>query len=190
MKPHTMTASAGPLPDPDLQRRLRRLARFVRVLIVLGAVALVGAETWSWSSPERALELLRRYASKPFHVSAQTCAAGALFSLIPSVVLLLALHRLWGLFGEYERGRVFSRRALVCLRGFASWLLVDAVVSPIYNALMSVVATWENGPGRRELNVQFGSDDYTQLLFGLVVLAISTVMVEAARVAEDNEGFV
>ncbi len=190
MKSPTMTASAGPLPDPALQRRLWLLARVVRVLIVFGVVALVYVEAWSWSSPERAIELLRRYVMTPFHASVQTCIVGALFSLIPSAVLLLTLHRLWGVFGEYEQGRVFSRRALVCLRGFARWLLVYAVVSPVYTALLSVIATWENGHGKRELIVQFGADDYTQLLFGLVVLAISTVMVEAARVAEDNEGFV
>jgi hypothetical protein len=33
------------------------------------------------------------------------------------------------------------------------------------------------------------SDDY-MLLLGVVLLAIASVMAEAARIAEDNEGFV
>jgi hypothetical protein len=34
------------------------------------------------------------------------------------------------------------------------------------------------------------SDDYMLLLLGVVLLAIASVMTEAARIAEDNEGFV
>jgi hypothetical protein len=185
-----MNQLAGPLPDPDLLRRLRLLARVVRALIVVGALALVGVELWSWSTPEHALAFLKHTEVAAPSVSARTQAMGALFSLLPLVVQLVALQRLWGVFGEYAQGRVFSRRALVCLRGFARWLLVDTAAAPVFGAFLSVIATWENGPGHRELNVQFGTDDYTQLLFGLVILAISTVMVEAARVAEDNEGFV
>jgi hypothetical protein len=36
----------------------------------------------------------------------------------------------------------------------------------------------------------FGSTDYQQLLFALLVLALARVMQEAARVAAENEGFV
>ena len=190
MTAHAIPAPAGPLPDPALLRRLRLLARVVRILIVFGVVTLLGVNAWTWSSPEHALEMLRKVTSAPFQVSTRTCVVGALFSLIPTTVILIALHRLWGLFGEYAQGRVFSRAALVNLRGFARWLLVDTAVSPVYAALLSVVASWENGPGHREVALQLGSNDYVQLLFGVVVLAISTVMVEAARVAEDNEGFV
>ena len=185
-----MKQLAEPLPDPDLLRRVRLLARVVRTLIAVGALALVGTELWAWSTPGHALEVLRHASAKAPRVSPPVMLLGALFSIVPAGVLLIALHRLWGVFGEYAQGRVFSRRALVCLRGFARWLLVDAAITPIYGAALSVVATWEYGPGKRELEVQFGTEDYTQLLFGFVVLAISTVMAEAARVAEDNEGFV
>jgi hypothetical protein len=178
------------MPDPALLHRLRLLTRVVRVLIVFGVVTLLASNAWMWSSPEHAAEQLHRASGASVHVSTRTCIAGALFSLIPVTVILIALHRLWGLFGEYAQGRVFSRAALVNLRGFARWVLVDAVVSPIYSALLSVIVSWENGPGHRELNLEISSNDYVQLLFGVIVLAISTVMVEAARMAEDNEGFV
>ena len=111
-------------------------------------------------------------------------------SLLPLGLTLLALQRLWGLFGEYALGRVFSHRALLCLRGFARSVLALAIVSPVYGAVLSVIATWHNAPGTRQLNINFTSDDYGMLLLGAVLLAISSVMAEAARVAEDNAGFV
>ncbi len=185
-----MIQLAGPLPDPALLARLRLLARVVRLLILAGVVTLFGVELWAWSTPEHALAFLRHTEVKTPRVGTQTQVLGALFSLLPAAVTLAMLRRLWEVFGEYAQGRVFSRCALVSLRGFARWVLIDAALAPIYDAALSIVATWENGPGKREVVVQFGSDNYTQLLFGLVVLAISTVMVEAARVAEDNEGFV
>jgi hypothetical protein len=186
-----MNDLAAPLRDPQLLRKLRWLAALVRALIVLGAIGFVGIEVWCWSAPERSVMLLQQVASvSPVRISTQVRLLGALCSLVPAVVVLLALRRLWEVFTEYGHGRVFSRRALLGLRGFARWLLVDTVVSPAYDALLSVVATWENGPGRRLLQLNFGSEEYVTLMVGLVILAISTVMVEAARVAEDNEGFV
>jgi len=185
-----MNDLSGPLRDPMLRRRLRLLAHAVRALIVLGIAGFVGVEAWYWSTPTLASSLLRGFTSGPIRVGAQVQVLGALCTLLPGAVLVAALRRLWQVFSEYAEGRVFSHRALVSLRGFAWWLLVDTAVSPVYGALLSVLATWENGPGRRQLQVNFGSDDYVTLMFGLVVLAISTVMVEAARVAEDNEGFV
>jgi len=185
-----MTKLAGALPDPRLLHRLRVMAWVVRAMIVAAAIALTGSQAWYWSSPRRALELVRPLAGEVLSIDTQAHVLGILCSLVPLGVLLMALLRLWNVFGEYARGRVFSRHALVSLRGFARWLLVAGFVSPLYGALLSVVVTWGNGPGRRQLMLQLGSNDYEMLLFGLVVLAISTVMVEAARVAEDNEGFV
>ena len=48
---------------------------------------------------------------------------GLAWSLLPTGLTLLALQRLWVLFGEYAQGRVFSLRALSCLRGVARCVL-------------------------------------------------------------------
>ena len=85
---------------------------------------------------------------------------------------------------------MFSHRALVSLRGFARCVLATAFATPLYGAVLSVIVTFDRQPGTRQLNLQFSSTDYTMLLIGAVLLAIATVMAEAARVAEDNAGFV
>lgn len=186
-----MATLSGPLADPRLHRRLQRLARVVHVLLVVGAIFLVGGEAWAWSTPEHALEILRRRSDvQPAQLTPDVRLLAALVSLVPLAIALMAIWRLWGVFAEYGQGRVFSRRALTCLRGFARWLMANALVSPLYGAALSVIVSWNHGPGKRTLSLEVSSDDYAQLVFGFVVLAICTVMAEAARVAEDNEGFV
>ena len=56
--------------------------------------------------------------------------------------------------------------------------------------LASVAVSLDNGPGRRMLVVQLGSQDYALLMCALVFVALGRVMGEAARLARENEGFV
>ena len=185
----------SPLPSdaltPALHTRLRRLALVVRVLIVVGAVSLVGCTAWVWAVPGHATSQIKEAAGVDAGLMVlHTQVLGGLWSLFPLGIVLLGLQRLWRLFGEYAQARVFSQRALISLRGFARCVLAMGLVTPLYGALLSVIITWDRRPGTRELNLQFNSDDYAMLLIGAVLLAISSVMAEAARVAEDNAGFV
>ena len=176
---------------PDLQKRLRRMAAFVRFLIVTGALLLLGCYLWIWVVPGHAHSQIKEAAAVDIdHLALHTQVAGALWTLVPAGLWMLALYRLWQLFGEYALGRVFSHRALVSLRGFARCALATAFAEPIYGAVLSVIVTFDRQPGTRELNLAFSSNDYTMLLIGAVLLAIASVMAEAARVAEDNAGFV
>ncbi len=176
---------------PELQLRLRHLALVVQVLIVIGVVATVGCLGWIWGVPGHAHSQIKEASGVDIdQMALHTQVAGGLWSLLPAGIVLLGLRRLWQLFGEYALGRVFSHRALVSLRGFARCVLATAFTSPIYGAVLSVIVTFDRRPGTRLLNLQFSSDDYAMLLIGAVLLAIASVMAEAARVAEDNAGFV
>ncbi len=176
---------------PELQARLRRLAAVVRALIVLGAVFLVAGTAWVWVVPGHAQNQVKAAAGVDVDVlSLHTQVIGGLWTLLPVGIALLGLQRLWRLFGEYAQARVFSHRALVSLRGFARCVLATGAVTPVYGAVLSVIVTYDRAPGTRQLNLWFSSNDYAMLLIGAVLLAIATVMAEAARVAEDNAGFV
>jgi len=178
------------VPD-ELRKRLRRLALLVRILIVIGALLTVGCTAWVWVVPGHAHSQIKEVADVDIdQMALHTQVLGGLWTLLPVGIALLALQRLWRLFGEYARARVFSQRALLDLRGFARCVLTMAFGSPIYGALLSVIVTFDRKPGTRELNLQFTSGDFAMLLIGAVLLAIASVMAEAARVAEDNAGFV
>jgi hypothetical protein len=186
-----MTTSLRQHLPSDLQSRLRRIAMTVRVLVLVGAVALVLSTAWVWIVPGHAHSQIKQVADVDVgQLALNTRVACGLWTLLPVGIVLLGLRRLWLLFGEYALGRVFSQRALASLRGFARCVLASGIVAPLYGGVLSVIVTFDRVPGTRQLNLQLSSSDYETILLGAVLLAISTVMAEAARVAEDNAGFV
>lgn len=184
------TALVPPRTSPPA--RLRRVALFARGLVLAGALLFALNAVATWTLPDYAARIIKSLVDVEIigPLTAQTRLVYVLWDIPSLAVILAVLFHLWQLFGEYLHARVFSRRALTSLRGFARWVLAAAVLSPIYRAGLSVIVTWQNGHGKRQLTINLSSDDYLMLLIGVLMLAICSVMAEAARLAEDNEGFV
>ncbi|MGD9834772.1 MAG: DUF2975 domain-containing protein [Piscinibacter sp.] len=184
-----MTPSAPPATLPG---SLGRVVLVVRALCVLGMLTLVAVPIWFWLSPDNVLALGPQMSgvSGAIAVDDRARALGAAVSLLPVGIGLYALWQLWKLFAEYGAGRVFGRVALARLKRFAWALLAAASLAPLVRAAMSVVLTLGNPPGQRQLVIGFSWDDYLSVLLAVVLIAIATVMAEAVRLAEENEGFV
>jgi len=183
-----MTPSA---PSRQLPGSLAPVVFVVRALCVLGAFSLIAVPLWFWASPE-AIERLApsMVGVAEMRIDARAQWLGGALSLLPVSLGLYALWQLWRLFTEYAAGRVFGRTALAHLRRFAWALLGTALLAPLVRAATSVALTLGNPPGRRMLVVGFSWNDYMAVLLAAVLIAIATVMAEAVRVAEENEGFV
>lgn len=189
--PPTTTAARA------LAARLSTLSRVVRGLVLLAVPVLVSIPVLLLLNPQMLFTLgvgqtagmnLAHLAQGELTLATRARMAG---SVVPqAIVALMLLWQLWHLFGEYLRGTVFSARALQCLSRFAWWLLALSLAQPLSQALMSVAISWDNPPGQRVLLVTINSNDYALVLGALVFIAIARVMREAARVAEENEGFV
>lgn len=183
-----MTETVPPLV---LLSPLRRLVHVVRLMCLFGAVVLLAVPAWFWSSPDAVRELAPQLAGvRDITLDARVLLYGALLSVAPVVLGLYALWQLWQLFGEYGRGHVFGRAAVVRLRRFAWALLGSALLAPLVRAAGSVLLTMGNPPGQRMLAIGFSWNDYMAVLLAAVLIAIATVMAEAVRVAEDHQGFV
>ena len=179
-------------PRASHQARFRRIALIARALVLAGGALFTFNALGTWFFPDYAVSTITSVVQAHIigPLTPATRVAYVLWDIPSLAIILVVLFRLWQLFGEYLHSRIFSARALTSLRGFARWTLVAAFWSPVYRAVLSVIVTWQNGPGKRELTVDLSSDDYLMVLVGVVILAISSVMAEAARIAEDNEGFV
>lgn len=181
-------SASRPLPHP-----LGRIVFVVRALCLLGVVTLVAVPFWFWLSPQHVLESgpqMAGVSSAAIVADDRARALGAAVSLLPVGIGLYALWQLWRLFAEYGAGRVFGRAALARLQRFAWALLAAALLAPLVRAALSVVLTLGNAPGQRQLVLGLSWDDYLAVLLAVVLIAIATVMAEAVRVAEENEGFV
>lgn len=180
-----------PVLSRPLPGSLARVVWVVRVLCVLGALSLLAVPPWFWLSADNVRSFGPAVAGvRDVVVDAQAQRIGAAVSVLPVAVGLYALWQLWQLFAEYAAGRVFGRIAAQRLRRFAWALLGAALLAPLVRAAMSVVLTIGNPPGQRMLVLGFSWNDYLAVLLSAVLIAIATVMAEAVRVAEENEGFV
>jgi Protein of unknown function (DUF2975) len=181
----------GTDPPRLLPAPLKRLVWVVRLLCVFGAATLLVVPAWFWTSPDRVREASVQIAGvHETSIDARVLQLGATLSLLPIGLGLYALWQLWRLFAEYADGRVFGRAALVHLRRFAWALLGSALLAPLLRAAMSVLLTLGNPPGRRALVIGLSWNDYMAVLLAAVLIAIATVMAEAVRLAEENQGFV
>ena len=69
-------------------------------------------------------------------------------------------------------------------------MLAQAPLAPLISVALTVALTLGNPPGERMLAITFSIHDYFALIVGGVLFAAATIMREAARIAEENAGFV
>ena len=175
-------------------KRVQSLARWVRALCLLGLSLCVTAPVLMWSQPELVAEVVHRHwgiaEQAPLRLDALARFLGLLASLPPSLLLGLALYQVWALFGRYARGDVWCAQSITHLRRAAIALTALAPALPLSKTLAVLALTMSNPQGQRILHLGLGLQDLLALLLGLMLLAVATVMTEAARMAEENAEFV
>ena len=181
----------SPAFDPARQRQIRRLSLLVRMLCLLAAVTLLGVLALVWSNPSWVAGMVQReYGFKLVQLDAAARWGGLLAMMLPTAASLWALFETWRLFGCYAQGDLLSLRPALHLRRLSLAVISYAPAVTVGQTLTALALTWSNPPGQRMLWFGFSSQHYVALLLGLVLLAVSTVLVEAARVADENAEFV
>jgi DNA-binding Xre family transcriptional regulator len=157
---------------------LRRHSQAARLLVVLGAIALLALPAAALLSPQdlpgQAEGLLGMPPGQPLDLAARWRTA--LVSLLPVGCGLYALRQLWTLFGEYLQGRVFGMGAQGALMRFAWTVLAGALALPFARALMSVAASMGNPPGQRFVTLGLYWHDGLLVLLGVVLVSIAQLV--------------
>lgn len=182
------------MPDSfstDGLRRIRRLAWVVRLLCLLGLVVIGTLPFIFWAQPDWVTEV----AGNTWHLTRLQLDLGSRLwglaaSLVPTSVSLFALWQMWSLFGCFAQGELLARRPAQHLRRLGLGLCALSAAQPLGHTLAILALTWGNPKGERQLWLGLSSDHYLALLFGLLLLALSQVLFEAARVADENAEFV
>ena len=113
-------------------------------------------------------------------------ALGAV-ALLPVAAALLQMR---GLFARYRQGEILT---LPCARHIlraGQALVLLALVQFIILPVQIMVLTADNPAGERIVSLDFTSETLWLLLSGGLLVVIGWVMVEAARAAEENAGFI
>lgn len=163
-------------------RILKLLTTFGAVVILAAALALAVVPGWlDGLIPQAFPELTPGYTVTPIK------RAGLLALMaVPLAAVLFGLWHVRLLFGTYERGEIFTIRAARHIRLAGLALAVNAIAAVIVHPVASVLLTYDNAPGARQLSLALGSDTYMLLLAGGLLIVIGWIMGEAARLADEN----
>ncbi len=180
-----------PWDDPGSRARIRRLSAWMRWMSATGALTLLLLPPVFWSQQGwvRAVAT-SNWGVGEFNTGAAARLAGLLGCLPQMIVGLWAMWEIWSLFGCYGRGTLLTAQPARHLHRLGRALIVLAVAMPLSDTLVALALTWQNAPGHRQLVLNFSGQDYMALLFGLMLLALATVLREAARVAQEHAEFV
>jgi hypothetical protein len=158
-----------------------RLAMLIRALCALGGITLLLLPLALWSQPSWVAEEVKKE------------RGGLAATALPTGVSAWALWEIWSLFGCYARGDLLSLQLSAASEAARAALMSLAAAMPLGQTLTVLALTLDNPPGHRTLWFGLSPGSYLSLLFGLVLLAVSTVLAEAATVAtvaDENAEFV
>lgn len=116
--------------------------------------------------------------------------AGLLCALPALLLLGYALLRLDRMLQACSGGQMFALRTVGHMKAFAACLLGSLVLTVIEPALRAFV--WRHGFGGpvRAVNVGVSSEELMLVLICTLFFVVASMMHEARRIAEENEGFV
>ncbi|MGE8454733.1 MAG: DUF2975 domain-containing protein [Pseudomonadales bacterium] len=185
-----------PLPAGAVLCRVSAIARWMQWLtLCCGVMTLAGLIAfWLWL-PDAALDRnLRGFLAGPsadgqLMVSMPYRLAGLAITGAAEALLIGCLMEARKLFAAFAGGVVFTTETALRLRRVALMVTAFSVAVPLTKTLlaMSLASTAAKGPYMVVI-VTFG--DFVLGLLGGLLLAIAWAMVEAARIAQENESFV
>ncbi len=182
------SSSAPPVPD-----KLARISRAMEWLTTAGigliiALMVLGLFIPSWTRNLLLARLGETGAKLPLTPSDQVLAG--LIVAVPVGVIVWGLWHVRGLFRDFARGRVFTTAAAHRLQRFGIAVLAQAPLGPLTATALALALSLGNPPGQRYLVLTLSINDYLALIVGGALVAIASVMREAARLADENAGFV
>jgi hypothetical protein len=109
----------------------------------------------------------------------------SIMTLSPTIFIFYYLRKI---FCNYKKGNIFTLSNSKYYRNIGWILIVESlIIFPIYNALTSLAVTLPNLPGKRVVQVSFGTDNFGYIIIGLMIIVISWVMMEANKLEEDHK---
>ena len=187
-----------------MNTRIQRFSKFFRTIFIvalvispllLGSIWLSGGEIFADinDDPAMVLDVLAEglgidaaHAPElPLAWSIRLLGLGV--DMIPVGIGMLSLWWLIRLFSCFAMGEIFTRNTVKYIRRTGWTVLIGAGITPIHDALLTLVLTMHNAPGNRLVTVSFDSTDFEELIIGGVVILVSWVMEEGRQLQEVNE---
>ncbi len=173
--------------------RIQRLARVLKLictacLILMPAFFIYAIATGLAGEPA----LQREFADYVLPSVVPTWTL-ILVRAIQAVSVPLIFYVLWqmrGLFSLYLDGETISDRCATRIRHCGQGLIYIGLAGVLSNTVIVLLLTMVNETGPQTVVITFSQGDIGFFLGGGLIVVIGWVMGEAARIAEDNRGFI
>ncbi len=108
-----------------------------------------------------------------------------IIGLLPYLSSLFILKEI---FKNYQKREIFSMRNAILYRRLGILFLLDALlIQSLSETLMVLAVTFTNPPGHRYLTVSLGTPNLTSLFYGILVIVVSWVMLEASKLHDEQK---
>ena len=104
--------------------------------------------------------------------------------LIPYAFIYFFVYRLFGL---YQKGIVFTSANIRCLKYIGATLLGWILLNLLYPLLVTLVVRYSGASETVKFYLNFGTQELTYLLLGLVIYVIAWIMKQAIELKQDQE---
>ncbi|NFV78945.1 DUF2975 domain-containing protein [Magnetospirillum aberrantis] len=177
--------------SPRLARASRLLSLGCLVAVFVLPVLVVGK--WALDDPASlyAAMVPKKGASPlPDLLEPWQRGVGAVLSLVPTALAMVALLRVRRCFDSFAAGLCFDGSVVTGLRGFAGMSALSCAAGMVLQPPLSALLSWQNPAGQRFISIGVGSDQVGTLFFAAMVWIIAAVMAKAVAMARENAEFV
>lgn len=115
---------------------------------------------------------------------------GFIANLLPLSFSMAALGYLAKLFSAFEHLRLFERQNADLLKKTGGLLVLGQAAHLFYTGCISLILTYRNPVGHRNITVSMGLHELDMLALGIVVLLVSWIYAEAIKMYEEQEATV
>lgn len=174
-------------------RKIQRVSKGMVYALTLAMITLAVILAGFTLYPDIPIQhLLNTYSLSPAlpPLSAWQFGALAAVALITTLPLLFALWKLQKMFLLFAAGEVFSTTATRHLYGAAKAMVIWGLVATCSTTLAVLILTANAPAGAHVLVVNISSAELASILGGIIFAIMSWIMQEAARLSEENEGFI
>lgn len=107
-----------------------------------------------------------------------------LIAIIPFMLSIIILKKI---FKNYQQGQVFTQQNALFYRNLGYLFFVDAILTSFSESLMILAVTFNNLPGHRFFSIGFGTPNLSQFFYGVLVIVLSWIMLEASKINDDQK---
>lgn len=158
--------------------------------ILLFVIPLLNCAIWVFYDrlpPEITITLLPHFLNLThININPLTKFFAILASMLQVAVIIYALNQLIKLFSNYQKGEIFSLSNVICYRKLGYSFFACVITDKIVDALISIILTYQNAIGHRQIVFRLGSSDFVALTIGVLIILIAWIMNEGYKLDQEQ----